>query len=1199
MSVHPDAFELLNSPLDGRTLIEASAGTGKTYTLVAIYLRLLVQFELRVDQILVVTFTEAATQELRDRLRRCLRDACEVFAGGATQDDYLLELYLARTDKARDLERLRQALSCFDEAAVFTIHGFCRRMLQENAFESGSLFDTELLSDQDDLQREIVEDFWRSTFIEAEPCWLRWSQKKGAGVTDLLAFVRPHGKAADLRVIPQVAEVPADQPWLHQVESCFAQARAGWLVHRDAICSLLQNSTALNRNMYRIESIPLWCHGLSVFFEQDDPLSLPEYFGRFTSSGLTAALKKGQSLPAHPLFDQCERLKGAIDALEQVWQQRLMNLKWDLLNTYKAELARRKQRQNVRAFDDLLLDLRTALQRDAEGDLVGELRRRYPAALIDEFQDTDPVQYAIFSTIYPHPGDLLFLIGDPKQAIYSFRGADLFAYLRAAGEIERRYTLNTNFRSDGPLVSAVNHLFSRVGTPFVFADIPFAEVHPAPERQGSELRIDGQGPSAPLRLWFMRRDGDKPISAEKAVPFLAEATASEIVRMLQAADERRFCLEGRPVNPGDMAVLVRTNQQARQVQKALRARRVPSVLYSSESLFDARELDELRLVLAAVLDPADDAALRTALATQMLGFDGAALERAATDESGWEGLCERFAGYHDLWERRGFMAMAAHLLHQENVRERLLAYDDGERRLTNLLHGIEVLHQAAQEQRLGMDALGVWLAERLLEKPQQDEYQMRLETDETAVKLVTIHRSKGLEYPIVFCPFSWNGSRQRGAEISFHDPRAERALTLDLGSLQREEHIPWAEEEILAENLRLLYVALTRARNLCILTWGAFNQSETSAPAYLFHPPPVAASGAWTDRLASHVKTLDDDAMHHHLAQMAHSSEGRVLVESVPQPDYRRYSPREDTTQTLHVRHFKGRLAAERRIASFSSLAAGRSEALDLPDHDFSQESQADTPSSLRDDRADILDFPRGARAGSCLHAIFEELDFAAPDTETARLLVAAKLQFFGFEDSWTPAVLAMVQRVMQASLPGLFGRVQLGTVAAAERLTEMEFHFPAAQLSAQALCDLMRQQIPPVFSAVTQDPLSGLDFQTMQGFVKGYVDLVFKHNGRYYILDWKSNDLGAQRSDYRPEKLAAVMVRDAYVLQYQLYCLALHRWLRARLPGYAYERHFGGVFYLFVRGIEADGDQSNGIFYDCPAAQLIADMDSLIGGAS
>lgn len=1198
MSEHPEAFDLLKSPMDGRTLIEASAGTGKTFTLVAIYLRLVVQFEFRVDQILVVTFTEAATQELRDRLRRCLRDACEVFVGGSAQEAYLLELYSTSADKARALERLHQALSCFDEAAVFTIHGFCRRMLQENAFESGSLFDTELLSDQDDLQREIVEDFWRSTFIEAEPCWLRWSQKKGAGVTDLLAFVRRHGKAADLRVIPHVADVPSDQSWLYEVERCFAQACAAWSVHRDAICALLQNSPALKRNMYRLENIPLWCHGLSVFFEQDDPVLFPEYFGRFTSAGLRAALKKDQSIPVHPFFDHCDRLKEAIDTLEHVWQRRLMSLKYNLLKTLKAELSRRKQRQNVRAFDDLLLDLRAALQRDADGALARELRRRYPAALIDEFQDTDPVQYAIFSTIYPHPGDLIFLIGDPKQAIYSFRGADLFAYLRAASAVDRRFTLNTNYRSDGPLVLAVNHLFSRVSDPFVFADIPFAEVHPAPDRQESELRIDGQMPTALLRLWFMHRDGDKPISAEKSEPFLAEATASEIVRILQAADEGRFCLKGRPVNPGDMAVLVRTNQQARLVQQALRVRRVPSVLYSSESLFDAREMEELRLVLAAVLDPADDAALRTALATEMLGFDGAALEQAVADESFWEGLCERFVAYHDLWERRGFMAMAAALLHRENVRERLLAYDDGDRRLTNLLHGIEVLHQAAQDQRLGMDALCVWLAERLLEKPQQDEYQMRLETDDTAVKLVTIHRSKGLEYPIVFCPFSWNGSRQKGAEVSFHDPRADRALTLDLGSLQREEHTLWAEEEILAENLRLLYVALTRARNLCILTWGAFNHSETSAPAYLFHPPPADATGGLTERLASHAKALDDEIMLHQLANVAQSSEGRVVVEPIPQPEHRMYFSRVDTTPTLHARRFQGRLAAERRIASFSSLAAGRGEALDLPDHDFTQEPQADTPSSPRDDWADILDFPRGARAGSCLHAIFEDLNFTAANTEPVRALVAAKLQSFGFEESWTPAVLAMVQRVMQASLPGVFGRVQLGTVTAAERLTEMEFHFPAAQLSAQALRDLMRQQVPTVFSAVTQDPLSGLDFVSMQGFVKGYMDLVFMQNGRYYILDWKSNYLGAQRSDYRPEKLAAVMVRDAYVLQYQLYCLALHRWLKARLPGYAYERHFGGVFYLFVRGIEADKGHSNGIFYDCPAAQLIVDMDSLIGGA-
>lgn len=1192
-------FDLLASPLRGRNLIEASAGTGKTFTIAAIYLRLVVEQGLSVDQILVVTFTEAATEELRERLRERLRGAFDVFCGAVSEDPLLCGLYAASDNLERDRERLRVALTCFDEAAIFTIHGFCQRTLQEKAFESGGLFDTELVTEQDDLLREIIDDFWRKRFIQAEPRWLRWSQGRGANPAGLWNFVRRHGKAAELRLIPQAAPV-ADELLLRRLDDAFAAAAALWASSSAEILALLQHSPALNRTSYRVSSLPLWGQDLSRWFVAGQALSPPDKFERFTAARLAASLKKNHSAPEHPFFALCDALAAAIHAVEEAWQQRLLALKGDLLAWLRSELPRRKRRQNVRAFDDLLLDLRSALLRDGGAELAAELRRRFPAALIDEFQDTDPVQYAIFRAIYPSADHLLFLIGDPKQAIYSFRGADIFAYLAAAGEVERRFTLNTNWRSDAPLVRAVNRIFSGSARPFVFDAIPFVEVRPAATREIPELLLDGQPAGAPLRLWFMERGAEKSLAAQRAVPQLAEAVADEIVALLELAGQGRLTLHGRAVAPGDMAVLVRANFQARLMQKALRARRVPSVLYSSESLFDARELEELHLVLTAVADPSSDAALRGALATEMLGFDGAALERAALDEAQWDNLCERFAGYSELWARRGFIVMAGALLRREQVRPRLLAYDDGERRLTNLLHGVEVLHQAAVENRLGLDGLLTWLAARLSEKPTREAYQMRLETDEDAVKLVTIHRSKGLEYPIVFCPFSWNGSRWKEAEVSFHDPRADLALTLDLGSTDKETHKLIAEQELLAENLRLLYVALTRARNLCTLVWGGFNQGETSAPAYLFHQPPKAAADAGlVERLSAHVKELDDLALRADLDTLARSSAGCLSVTPVPPARATLWQPPAEFQDEPRCREFHGRIAADWRITSFSSLTAERGASIDLPDRDSLARPTSPPTVVVRPEKADILDFPRGARPGSCLHEIFEELDFTAAATPQAHDLVRRKLRLYGFDEDWSEAVHAMVVRVMQAPLPGTFGALHLETVAAEERLAEMEFHFSAKRLAAPGLREVFSRHVSPALAAAGGEPLGRLDFAPLRGFVKGYIDLVFCQGGRYYILDWKSNHLGAQRGDYQPALLTRAMVRDDYVLQYHLYCLALHRWLRARLPGYDYASHFGGVFYLFVRGIGTPGGEGCGIYHDRPAQGLIRALDDFLEGRS
>jgi exodeoxyribonuclease V beta subunit len=1199
MTHRPTAFDLEKSPLHGRNLIEASAGTGKTYTLAALFVRLILEKGLRVDQILVVTFTEAATEELRDRIRRRLREACDVFADACDDPDPLLaHLHGMSRNPKRDLGRLQEALVSFDQAAIFTIHGFCQRTLQEKAFESGALFNTELVTDQQSLLRETVDDFWRNQFIEAGPQWAAWAQRQGASPGALYQFARDHHAFDAPQIIPPPQKRTDDGSVFEAARCSFERTADTWRDQRESISDLLMNSPALNRGKYRLDWLTNWIADLDQYLAGEDLFPPPEKLEKFSQSIIQTSVKKGEDSLRHSFFEQVEELSEALDALQQCWRQRLIELRRDLLTFVDTELPRRKRKQNIRAFDDLLRDLRQALLKEGGDYLARTLRMRYPAALIDEFQDTDPVQYGIFRSIYPDTSALLFLIGDPKQAIYSFRGADIFAYLQATHEIDHHYTLDTNYRSDGPLVQAVQHLFSHHPRPFWFDQIRLTDVHPAPGRDELSLVHQGAADNASLHLWFMPRGADgKPVAVETAVERIAESVATEIVRLLEEARANRLLLDGREVRPGDIAVLTRKNAQAALVQKCLRARGVPSVLHGSESLFASHEMEELRLVLAAVADPVRDSAVRAALGTEMLGFEGRELEQLAADEDAWNERLDRFVADHDTWARRGFILMANRMLAREGVRERLLAYPEGERRLTNLLHGIELLHRVGLEQHLGMEGVLSWLDNQLNEKPTREEYQMRLETDEEAVKLVTIHRSKGLEYPIVFCPFAWEHSRPRSDDsLLFHDQNSGR-LTLDLDPEKEGEHYQWTLQETLAENLRLMYVSVTRARNRCYLLWGAINQSESSAPAYLFHTADQTEERALEEQVRM-VKGMDDEEMRRHLEKLVAGSGGNLTLADLPQPDDRSWQAPPAEGGSPNCREFRGEIPLDWRIASFSSLVAGQGEERLLPDRDPLVLSAPETgeedeePAGGRFD--DILYFPRGARPGSCLHEIFEEIDFTRPDDGVMRDVIDRKLRLFGFDPQWGDAVHAMVRRVLGAELPGDFGTVCLGSLSAGDRLAEMEFHFPAGRVSAPGLRQVFASGDLNV-EAVSGPLFGGLEFAPVQGFIKGYIDLVFVHDGRYYLVDWKSNHLGNRRVHYHPGALRRTMVRDHYLLQYHLYSVALHRLLRARLPGYEYDRHFGGVYYLFLRGVAPEEMPGAGVYYDRPSPRLLTVLDGFL----
>ena len=1094
--------------LEGVNLIEASAGTGKTYTIATLVVRLLLERQLDISKILVVTYTNAATAELRTRVRRRLRQAADALAGHAPPADETLAMLLSnRTDAQRATDRLRlaAALYNFDDAAIFTIHGFCQRMLLENAFESGAAFDAELVPDQTRLREQIVSDFW----------------------------------------VRELYSAPIDQV--------------------QAIC------------------------------EQTKPLD-----------HLTRLVRLVGEHPRIPVLPSPDMPPLGTDSDVEWLRFRLRCM------TYaRHELRRRKDETHTQSFDDLLHRLNDALAGPSGAALARRIEARFGAVLIDEFQDTDPVQYEVFRRVYLGSAVPLFLIGDPKQAIFAFRGADVFAYLRARQDAHgRHHHLTTNRRSDRRLVEAVSSLFERVRRPFIFDEIEFSPVAAAADG-GDALQEQGK-PAAPFRILFVRRTAPKSITIPWARRQLPALLAGHIVQLLRS----EIRIGANAIQPADVAVLCNTNEYARLMQQSLRALGVPTALLGDANVFDSEEAADLERVLRAMAEPANGVALRAALATVLMGVNAEGLLALQENEAAWDAWAERFQAWHDIWTRYGFMPAFRSMLEEQGLQPTLLGLIDGERRLTNVLHLAELLHVAAAQERRGPLALVDWLGQMRVDPLAQEGFapdatQIRLETDSKALKLVTIHKSKGLEYPVVVCPQLWHVP-QADDLVRFHNRDDGDRLTLDLGSRDLTVHKRQAEREMLAERLRLLYVALTRAQHLCIVVWGRFSKGESSALGYLLHQP-AGADGADAPALgaSARIKSADDAALLDDLEGLSDAAGGTIAVEELVRTTPPAYRDEVTAPRSLIHREVTRVPNAAWRTSSFSGLIAQAAPVSAIAAEGVDRDERVGEEEPLQDasecvDPIALADFPSGTRAGQLIHDILEDIDFPTATFETLRTVAQVRLEQYGFETRWAQPLAEALLEVIDTPLGDDGCAPRLRQITAARRLNEMEFVFPVGGRSASDERDTLQvftaARLAGVFEAHAQSSvaggylarLRGLGFAPLAGYLKGFIDLVFEHGGRWYVVDYKSNRLGAAPSDYGAPQMQTAMEWHHYFLQYHLYVVALHRYLSQRLEGYDYDRHFGGVFYLFVRGMSPRRPGA-GVFSDRPARGLIEALSELL----
>jgi exodeoxyribonuclease V beta subunit len=1161
-------LEPLNLTLQGQILIEASAGTGKTYTIELLYLRLLLERDLSVDQILVVTFTRAATEELRGRVRQRIRDALDVLKNQGPDDELLQELISGLADPERTNILLADALTRMDEAAIFTIHGFCQRMLQEHAFESGAPFEMEFLETEQLLRSRIIEDFWRLRFYTSPEEEAAWAVSLWQTPQDLLDSLGGHLTRSGVECVPVID----DQELVRQMDELvplFTEVQTMWQQCGREAAALLQENKRLSRDKkkgYGLDRLASALEDMERFVGNTDmPWLMPGELELFTSSKISSSLKKTGKAepPAHLFFDHFEQF---FQAHRQMTEYRRFSVLLAARSYLISELDRRKEEQAQLYFDDLLTHLAAALNGREAGQIGRSISKRFPAILVDEFQDTDPLQYRIFAAIHAgtkknDPG--LFLIGDPKQAIYGFRGADIFTYIQARRDTkaENRFTMTTNYRSTTPMVEAINQLFDRPRS-FLFADnaIEFNPVGAAGLTDEKPLLADNS-PLPPLNCLLLPEGKNGKASAKgTAAEQAARFSAHEIADLLAAGLAGKAQIGDQPLSAGDIAVLVRTHDEAELVRGELNRLSITSVYYSRDSVFSGEEANHLFVVLSGIMDLSNSGLVRTGLTTGLFGYKAEQLDRLRSDEQQWEEVMTTLNRYRQIWQQQGFTPMFQTLLAEQKVVSRLYGTGSGERMLTNYLHLAELLQEAAQH-RIGAEGLLRWFADQIQAPEEQaDNQQLRLESDENLVKIVTIHKAKGLEYPVVFLPFLWSARTCRQDEpLSFHRPERPDRLLIDLGT-GNPENYQLAEAERLAGDLRLLYVAMTRARYSCFFCWGRINKMQESALCYLLHGGAVPAAAT----LAEDLESLNT----------VHAA---LIVKPYPATFSRPDLQNTEETVPLATARFTGHIDTNWRITSFSGLTARHDPRPEQPDYDELPDEPLQVPGR------DVFAFPRGAAAGTCLHAILEHIDFTDPAGHDE--IISSQLSRAGFADSWTGVVASWMQAVLATDITGGFS---LSRLQDRDRINEMSFYFPLQGMN------------PHHFNRVLQEfsiPLLNDQQQTLQGLMVGFIDLVYRCDNRYYVADYKSNHLGNTPADYSAENMQTAMLEHRYDLQYLIYSLALHRFLASRIRDYDYNTHFGGVAYLFLRGMNPVNPPGTGIFTTRPSFALIDGLDSCCSG--
>ena len=1234
-------------PLHGRHLIEASAGTGKTYNITRLYLRLLLEKHLTVKEILVMTFTKAATEEIKGRISATLREAAGLWQNVKDSEHALTEAdletldpvfsHLLRTCDVDDsLARIKAAQLELDDASVFTIHGFCQHVIGQLAFNSGFAMSLNLSKDTSDLYLQATEDWIRKisrrALVEGNNEDFLLLAKYGWHVPERLLSTFNGSIRSSLTPI-LLNEESIESAFISDLENN-PNTEAG---HFSSYLNLIESNedllyAQLIKTPAHKKTRPAELEALKTWLKQGDYALAPAEALAFLDGRRYARNTSGVKEILSPIKIFTKEIETAVQekeaALEQAPVFTLIN---DAIAFIKQRVAKQKKQLGVIDFDDLIAMLADEVSKP-HNTLVAQLRKNFPVALIDEFQDTDAKQYAILDAVYPSANvakddaqdgednkTALLMIGDPKQAIYRFRGGDIFTYLKAGRQADYRWVMNTNWRSVSGMVKAYNRLF--YGAPVasnapaeVFGfDIRYTPVLHTKHASAAKQPLEDPN-NERSAMNYVSMGLEEKQDANTMRRNMAQWIAQEIYRLLNEASFVKRSHDGgevspkrEPVRPADIAILVKDRTEANVIKQVLQQKGLASVYLSDRSnLFLTPQAKDVFRLLNGIWHASDNSKVASSLASPLWGYSPDTLISLLyhEDDEQWDEAYERVLRLRDVWLQKGCMSVLLHLL---QTRYQPVGVDV-ERALTNYQHLAEVLEKASTTQPRPEQLID-WLHKQIYQPESDEEMTLRLESDSQLIRLITQHGSKGLEYPIVFVPFAsgYKDPARNGKSLSqifTYFDEEKQDLQLQLG--QTKQAIARVRTEGEAEDMRLAYVAVTRAAHRCYMGVIPLEGNQKSALARALGVSSAKEKGdeerGWHDVLAAISQEPDAYTCH--------------IVGDEFDEVYCGFEEAHQDVQ-LSTNEFSGSDSENWRLFSFSALSR-------LAVHRSSQVSRELVNTIMviqtqRDEEVVTLDateldgiaplllthseptdklrftLEKGASAGNLLHDLLELNDFQVPTWHEHGPELARR---FGLEEKAIPRLYEWLEEVVDTPLfPD--DTLTLGQLALSQTLREAEFYFPMSESKWSNLRTLLTQHRQYVAATLGTEALTAPQLMTeeLAGMMHGFIDLIFEHNGQYFVADYKSTWLGNSLSDYTPNALFENNQQHLYDLQYLIYCLALHRYLQNALPDYQPSSHFGGVYYLYLRGMHPENLDGEGVFYTKIDEATLCALDAIFHG--
>jgi exodeoxyribonuclease V beta subunit len=1108
-------FDLYNESLDGTKLIEASAGTGKTFTLSGLYIRFIIEKKLLPENILVLTFTKAATAELKTRLRNQLIECKNHLVGielvKNEDDQALFNLYESYKSNEKALKYIEIALICFDQAAIYTINGFCQKVIDDYNSDCGSPVFHELINKKEHVKK-YVYNFWRIQQKNTPSEFLAMMPSLDDTITTINSLL---SKSHYHHIMPEIAWNDTEKIYKE-----FWNLGKKWQLQQETLLDYVLSGD-FHGGTYKIANRKTYCDEMNQFFKGFEGNVL-----KFCANYIESKLGKKNTLKPMPEFFKAfevfyEKLFYTYEP-RKIGNNLAISYMYACFKFVQTHLSQLLIEQGQYDYSDQIKVVYESIKTNKK--LVDKIADQWQCIMVDEFQDTDSMQLQIFETCFNDGKHDLIYVGDPKQAIYDFRGADVFVYNQAKQQTQSQYNLATNWRSSDRMLTASNAMFDYDNS-FKFPWLTFTPSHPKPD-QSRQLKdkyasvaiIDCDVLSRKIRL------------AEEIKRFLHEASIVREAVIEEIRESEDVGTDRTAIKPENCAILVNYNKQAIELYEYLLSVDISVSLDSDSSVFSTESAKHLYYFIRAINYPSKNHIFTT---FHGLFFDVSLNTLQQLDSEDYK---EQFVGYRLTSKKDGLMRVIDTVFNEKGVYKRLLQRIDGERHYTDLQHLKDLLQQQV-DQGLNSNQLEQWLALQIQQTESMqddDQRKRRIESDGKKISIMTIHKSKGLEFDHVFIPYADSISVKPSRKninvrscMATHDLNDKGVIYWKHSKTAQENN----ERERRAENSRNLYVALTRAKHRVYIGVDKLVRGYDKLP------------------IADLLKQIEDNP-----ALCSTVTADQVYINTIDKKD----------VELIPPKMFERFLDKPQSIYSFSALSKKQTITFEVLDE-----------AAVEIDFSNYFQFPKGAKSGTMQHEILENVEFTAemPEITTE---VDSQLKRNNYDEQWSDCLSQQMYRIMNTDLWD--NGPQMSQIQTS--VDEMEFMLPIGSINNSTISKWLTihrgKQTP-----FTQDNL--------QGFLTGFIDLVFEDNGKYYVVDYKSNYLGQNFSDYSDNDLKNAIEHHYYDLQYLLYSVALVKYLQINLDGFDYQQHFGGVAYLFTRGV--NGTAGQGIYVNQPNQQLIEQM--------